>query len=330
MNRNLGEKLLCSNCRSQTLKLNIDEEDGQEILRGEMSCRVCGNVFPIEDGIPIFLDKNIFYFENIKEDVKVNLVDHINQKKMQIRFHHNENAEEENIELELRRPYGQTKLYQYLHHYDMNIAAKTFKDGFQDKELLSFGCGRGMDCEFFWRYGAKVAGLDITYSCLKLARERFKLIGGDVETICCDAEMVPLQDNCYDICYAYDSLHHCPKPYKAIKEMLRIAKEAVIIIEPNSSFIIDLSIKLGTTRLWESSGNYKHYFKIKYLNDFLKENGAKSVVNEFSFYKKFHRQPAWFSLLSKFPFFHAIKIALFMTRKSLGSLSNHCIVIGYK
>lgn len=330
MNRNLAEKLLCSNCRSQALKLNIDKENGQEVFRGEMSCSACGNVFSIKNGIPIFLDKEVFDIDNIKEDVKVNLVDHVNQKKMQVRFHDKENTKEENIELELRRPYDQSRLYKYLHHYDMNIAANSFKDGFRDKELLSFGCGRGMDLEFFWRKGAKVTGLDITCSCLELARKRFKLIDGEVETICCDAEMVPLQDNSYDICYAYDSLHHCPKPYKAIKEMLRVAREAVIIMEPNSSLIIDLSIKLGTTRLWESSGNYKHYFKTKNLNEFLKENGAKKVVNEFSFYKKFHQQPACFSLLSRSPFFQAIKIALFMMRKFLGSLSNHCIVIGYK
>lgn len=230
----------------------------------------------------------------------------------------------------MRRPYGQSRLYKYLHHYDMNIAANSFQDGIRDQELLSFGCGRGMDLEFFWRKGAKVTGLDITCSCLELARKRFKLIGGDVETICCDAESVPLQDNSYDICYAYDSLHHCPKPYKVIKEMLRIAREAVIIMEPNSSLIIDLSIRLGTTRLWESSGNYKHYFKVKYLNEFLKKNGVKRVVTEFSFYKKFHRQPTWFPLLSKSPFFQAIKIALYLMRKSLGPLSNHCIVIGYK
>ena len=50
---------------------------------------------------------------------------------------------------------------------------------------------------------------------------------------CCDAEDVPLSDGSFDVCEVHDGLHHLPRPFEAIAEMARVAREGLIIIEPN-------------------------------------------------------------------------------------------------
>ena len=38
-----------------TLALAIDEQDGDDIVAGKLTCAVCGEVYPIEDSIPNLL-----------------------------------------------------------------------------------------------------------------------------------------------------------------------------------------------------------------------------------------------------------------------------------
>ena len=54
MKRDLMD-ILCCPLDKQELKLSVDEEDGDEILEGTLTCTECGEVYPIEDGIPNLL-----------------------------------------------------------------------------------------------------------------------------------------------------------------------------------------------------------------------------------------------------------------------------------
>lgn len=47
--------ILCCPLDKHDLDLEVDEEDGDEILEGRLICQNCGEAYPIEDGIPNLL-----------------------------------------------------------------------------------------------------------------------------------------------------------------------------------------------------------------------------------------------------------------------------------
>ena len=54
MQQRLMEILICPMCKGD-LELNVEKEDGGEILTGSIRCTACGERYPIEDGIPNML-----------------------------------------------------------------------------------------------------------------------------------------------------------------------------------------------------------------------------------------------------------------------------------
>lgn len=54
MKRDLMD-ILCCPLDKEELELEVDEEDDEEILEGRLTCTECGEVYPIEDGIPNLL-----------------------------------------------------------------------------------------------------------------------------------------------------------------------------------------------------------------------------------------------------------------------------------
>lgn len=54
MKRDLMDILVCP-LDKQELTLDIDEQDGDEILDGTLTCTECGERYPIDDGIPNLL-----------------------------------------------------------------------------------------------------------------------------------------------------------------------------------------------------------------------------------------------------------------------------------
>ena len=54
MKRDLLDILVCP-LDKHDLDLEVDETDGDEILEGRLTCTECGEVYPIEDGIPNLL-----------------------------------------------------------------------------------------------------------------------------------------------------------------------------------------------------------------------------------------------------------------------------------
>ncbi len=54
MRKDLVEILACPVCKSP-LELAIEEEEGNEVVRGRLSCNKCGERYPIEDRIPNLL-----------------------------------------------------------------------------------------------------------------------------------------------------------------------------------------------------------------------------------------------------------------------------------
>jgi ubiquinone/menaquinone biosynthesis C-methylase UbiE len=62
-----------------------------------------------------------------------------------------------------------------------------------------------------------------------------------------NAEKLSFPDNTFDFALCKESYHHFPRPYIALYEMIRVAKEAVILIEPNEINVLSRRLP---GRLW--------------------------------------------------------------------------------
>lgn len=58
MKMELMEILVCPMCRSE-LDLSITEQDGEEIVEGELTCVECGEIYPITNTIPNMLPPSL-------------------------------------------------------------------------------------------------------------------------------------------------------------------------------------------------------------------------------------------------------------------------------
>lgn len=59
-----------------------------------------------------------------------------------------------------------------------------------------------------------------------------------------DAQKLPFPDLSFDVVIVNAGLHHCDSPHKALTEMYRVAKKAVIVHEAQDSMLVKLLIKL--------------------------------------------------------------------------------------
>lgn len=64
-----------------------------------------------------------------------------------------------------------------------------------------------------------------------------KKLGLIEDYLCINAEKIDLPDNSFDFVVCKEALHHMPRPYMAIYEMIRVAKKGVCFIEPNDPVI---------------------------------------------------------------------------------------------
>ncbi len=58
MRKDLMDILACPMCKSE-LELTTDEEEGDEVIKGSLSCAKCNERYPIDDGIPNLLPPDL-------------------------------------------------------------------------------------------------------------------------------------------------------------------------------------------------------------------------------------------------------------------------------
>ncbi len=58
MRKDLMDILACPMCKGD-LELSIEKEEGEEVVKGALSCAKCKEQYPIEDGIPNLLPPDL-------------------------------------------------------------------------------------------------------------------------------------------------------------------------------------------------------------------------------------------------------------------------------
>jgi SAM-dependent methyltransferase len=67
-------------------------------------------------------------------------------------------------------------------------------------------------------------------------------------------DMAEVEDGSYDLVFVQDGLHHLPRPVLGLTEMLRVARQAAVVIEPYYSLV---GRAIGTE--WERQGEAVNY-----------------------------------------------------------------------
>jgi len=96
---------------------------------------------------------------------------------------------------------------------------------------LTIGDGSwGLDAIRLEKRGVvNVLPTDISETLLKEAKDRGLIKEYQIE----NAERLSFADRSFDYVFCKESLHHMPRPYLAIYEMLRVARKGIFVVEPN-------------------------------------------------------------------------------------------------
>ena len=91
--------------------------------------------------------------------------------------------------------------------------------------ILDVGCGNGVFTSRLARAGAQVTGLDFSRQLLAQNRHPF--------LTCADVTALPFAPATFDIAFEANVLHHVPDRLSVIREMARVSRRHVILLEPN-------------------------------------------------------------------------------------------------
>ncbi|MZP29455.1 methyltransferase domain-containing protein [Heliobacterium undosum] len=94
---------------------------------------------------------------------------------------------------------------------------------------LTVGDGRyGLDAHYIVKRGGKAVASDISGDLLEQGRQ----MGLITDYVAQNAEKMTFADDSFDYVFCKESYHHFPRPMLALYEMLRVARKAVVLIEP--------------------------------------------------------------------------------------------------
>jgi len=155
---------------------------------------------------------------------------------------------EDNIFHDYFRRIPFVRLKNFLDKNNINLTNRT---------LLIAGCGKGADVHYLRKfYEPEIYVCDIAENAVAVAMASFENIRGGVG----DIECLPFEDNSFDYSFVAASLHHLSEPILGLYELLRVAKDGVIVIEPNDSILTRIATFLGFAHQVEESGNYVFRF----------------------------------------------------------------------
>jgi len=134
----------------------------------------------------------------------------------------------------LRKRLAQFKKYGYdiLKERDFALGKAGFEKG---KTILEIGTGRGYMALTLAQKGFKITSVDTDRKIQKSAKAILRHYG--VNDLVClklmDAESLTFKDASFDYVIAVNFMHHAKRPIKCLREMARVAKERILIVDVN-------------------------------------------------------------------------------------------------
>ena len=116
----------------------------------------------------------------------------------------------------------------------LRCLARLVPGGWRDWSALVVCGGVGGEGSFLFNSGfPRVTVSDVSAAAIDACRQRDARLHGRVM----DAESLDAPDSAFDLVIVQDGLHHLSQPVTGLTEMLRVARRAVIVIEPYDGLV---------------------------------------------------------------------------------------------
>ena len=230
--------------------------------------------------------------------------------------------EECDSEFEIARPHNCGRLYQFLIEYKFQAGLEVLGLKLAGRSVLELCCGSGMMSEKFARAGATVTGIDFSPAAIARARERARRYRFAARFLVADAENLAFPGRSFDIVAVHDGLHHLGEPRQAIREMARVAREAVLILDPARAALTRVAIRLGIAAEMEEAGNEVKRLVPGEVATAVREQGYGNVRWRRTLMYYPHQPSGWFRWFERTPAFAAFRAAFWCTDVVLGRWGN--------
>ena len=97
---------------------------------------------------------------------------------------------------------------------------------------------------------------------------------------CQNAECLPYDSGSFDVVVCKEGLHHLARPILGVYEMLRIARKAVVIIEPYQTFFGNLLEQFGLASVYERNYDRNINYRDNYVFRFDRKM-LESILNSY-------------------------------------------------
>ena len=230
--------------------------------------------------------------------------------------------EECNPEFEIERPHGCGRLYEFLIEHKFRSGLAVLGLDIAGMSVLEICCGSGMMSEKLARAGALVTGTDFSSAAVARARERARRYRFDATFIVADAEDLALADRSFDIAAVHDGLHHLDNPARAIREMARVARRGVLILDPAQAALTKLAVRLGVAVEVEEAGNLVKRLDPQAVAVILRKEGLDRITFQRTLMYYPHEPYRWFAWFDNPVLFQLFRALFGGTNLVLGRWGN--------
>jgi SAM-dependent methyltransferase len=185
-----------------------------------------------------------------------------------------------------RRPVGSREFFDELDAYRFDKLAYLPKvvdfQGFRRSRLVEIGCGIGTDLARFARGGARVTGVDLSETAVRLAKTNLELSGHGGAVLVADGAALPLHDESVDVVYAHGVLQYSAEPRRLVEESRRVLKPggtAIFMVYNRVSWLMALSrvMKVG---LEHADAPGLHLYSIREFRQLIRGFRQTTVIPE--------------------------------------------------
>jgi 2-polyprenyl-3-methyl-5-hydroxy-6-metoxy-1,4-benzoquinol methylase len=229
-------------------------------------------------------------------------------------------------EFEITRPHRCGKLYQFLLAHKFHTGLDLLGLDLTGKTVLEVCCGSGLMAEALASRGARVTGIDFSRAAITRAHQRARRYCFSAQFLTADTGCLPFADRSFDVVAVHDGLHHFADPYRAMREMARVARKGLIILEPAQALMTSFAMRLGIAQDVEEAGNVVRRLVPSQVVSCLRQAGFAHVSWHRTLMYYPHSPPSWFRWFDRPALLALVRAGFWAVNLAVGRWGNKLAV----